>query len=102
MSTARNCFKPPLALRRDHSAFQQDGAKLIDQSCPLADQPVSGSMQGLHVELILALQFDKAHRRSSRCFRDSLGVAIIVLLRLDIGAGVFGRHQPDVVTTGSE
>ena len=48
-------FKFPLALRRDHSAFQQDGEKLIDQSCPLANQPVSGSMQGLHVQLILAL-----------------------------------------------
>ena len=34
-------------------------------------------MQGLHVELILALQFDKAHRRSRRRFCDPFGVAIV-------------------------
>jgi hypothetical protein len=32
------------------------------RAVPLADQLVSGSMQGLHVELILVLRFDKAHR----------------------------------------
>src|SRR6202046_3710600 len=46
----------PLALRRDYSSLQQNGAQLIDQSCPLPDQPVSRSMKRLHVKLILALQ----------------------------------------------
>jgi hypothetical protein len=35
-------FELPLALRRDQSAFKQNGAQLIDQRGPLADQPVSG------------------------------------------------------------
>jgi hypothetical protein len=51
---------------------------------------------------ILALQFGKAHRRSRRCFRDSLGVAIVVLLRLDIRADIFGRHQPNIVAVSGE
>src|SRR6516162_2883687 len=59
-------------------------------------------MKRLHIELILALQFDKAHRRSRRCFRDSLGVAIVVLLRLDIRVDIFGRHQPNIVTVSGE
>ncbi len=92
----------PFALRRDHSSLQQDGAQLIDQSCPLPDQPVSRSMKRLHLELVLALQFDKAHRRPRRRFRDPLGVAIVVLLRLDVGPGIFRRHQPDVVAVSCE
>ena len=59
-------------------------------------------MQRLHVELVLALQFDKAHRRPRRRFRDPLGVAIVVLLRLDVGPDIFGRHQPDVVAVSRE
>ncbi len=55
-------------------------------------------MQGLHVELVLALQFDKPHRRTRRRFRDPLGVAIVVLLGLDVGPNIFRRHQPHVMT----
>ncbi len=95
-------FELPLALRSDEAALQQNGAQLIDQSRPLADQTVSRSVKRLHVELILALQFDEPHRRARRGFRDPLGVAIVVLVRLDIRADVFGRHQPDVVTVGGE
>ena len=59
-------------------------------------------MQGLHVELVLALQFDKAHRRPGHRLRDSLGVAIVVLLRLDVGPDIFGRHQPDIMAVSGE
>ena len=92
----------PLALRRDHSALQQDGAQLIDQSRPLTDQTVPRPMKRLHVELVLALQFDKAHRRARRRLRDPLGVAIVVLLRLDVGSDIFRRHQPHVVAVAAK
>src|ERR1700675_713196 len=59
-------------------------------------------MKRLHVELVLALQFDKAHRWSRRRLRDPLGVAIIVLLRLDVGSDIFRRHQPDVVAVAGK
>src|ERR1700722_9756376 len=60
------------------------------------------TMKRLHVELVLALQFDKAHRWSRRRLRDPLGVAIVVLLRLDVGSNIFRRHQPDVVAVAGE
>jgi hypothetical protein len=91
-----------LALRRDRSFLHQNGAQLIDQSRPLTDQKVPRPTQGLHVELILALQFDKSHRWSRRRLRDPLGVAIVVLLRLDVGSDIFRRHQPDVVAVPGE
>lgn len=60
ISTARNCsnFRLPCGATLPRS--NRMGAQLIDQSCPLPDQPVSRSMQRLHVGLVLALQFDKA------------------------------------------
>ena len=33
---------------------------------------------------------------------DPLGVAIVVLLRLDVGPDKFGPHQPDIVAVGGE
>ena len=33
---------------------------------------------------------------------DPLGVAIVVLLRLDVGPDIFRRHQPDVVAADRE
>ena len=59
-------------------------------------------MKRLHIELVLALQFDEPHRRPRRRFRDPLGVAIVVLLRLDIGPHIFGRHQPHVVVVSGK
>lgn len=95
-------FKLPFALRRDQAAFKQDRAQLVDQRRPLTDQPVPGSVKRLHVELILALQSHKAHRRPRRSLRDPLSVAIIVLLRLDVRADIFGRHQPNLMIMGGE
>jgi hypothetical protein len=99
---AQELLELPLALRRDQPSLQQNGAQLIDQSRPLTDQTVPRPMKGLHIELVLALQFDKAHRWSRRRLRDPLGVAIVVLLRLDIGPDIFRRHQPDVVAVAGE
>jgi hypothetical protein len=59
-------------------------------------------VQRLHVELLLALRFDKPHRRARRRFSDPFGVAVVVLLRLDLGPNVFGRHQADIVPMTGE
>src|ERR1700683_2836 len=59
-------------------------------------------MQGLHVELILALQVDEPHRRTGCGFRHPFGVPIVVLLRLDVGPNILRRHQSDVMTLSGE
>ena len=90
-------FKLALALRRDDSALQQNCAQLVDQGRTFADQSVSRSMERLQIELLLALQLDKPHRRARHRFGDPFGVAIVVLLRLDVGQNIFGGHQPHLV-----
>jgi hypothetical protein len=86
---------PPLG--HDDAALQQEGAQLVDQRRPLAHQPVTGPVQALHVELRLALELDKPHRRPGRRLGDRLRVAVVVLLRLHVGANVLRRHQPDLL-----
>src|SRR6202011_1048778 len=56
----------------------------------------------LHVELLLAFQLDKPHGWARRGFGDPLSIAVVVLLRLDIGPHIFGRHQPDVMSVSRE
>ena len=55
-------------------------------------------MQALHVELLVALQLNKAHRRAGCRFRDRLGVPIVILLSLYVRANILWRHQPHIVT----
>ena len=59
-------------------------------------------MERLNVELILALQLDEAHGRTRRRLGDALRVAIVVLLRLDVGSNILRGHQAHVVTVNGE
>ena len=52
-------------------------------------------MHRLHVELVLALQFNEPHRRARRRLGNPFGVAIVVLLSPDVRPDIFGRHQLD-------
>jgi hypothetical protein len=54
-------------------------------------------VQDQDVELSLALERDEPHRRPSRRHGDRRSVAVILLLRLDIGANILRRHQPHLV-----
>src|ERR1700731_4218415 len=54
-------------------------------------------MQRLHVQLLLALQLDKSHRRPRRRLSDRLCIPIVVFLGLDVGPHIFRRHQPNLV-----
>ncbi len=68
----RKCSSFRLPCGASMPTLQQDGAQLIDQSRPFADQPVSRSMERLHVELILTFHVDEPHRRTGGLLRRSL------------------------------
>ena len=51
-------------------------------------------MQGLQIQLILALLLDHFQVWSQGGFRDRLGIIVIVLLTFNEGLGVFGRDYP--------
>jgi hypothetical protein len=62
------------ARRHRDTALEQDGPQLVDQCRPLADEAISCPVQRLHVELLLALELDKAHRRPRRSLGDRLRI----------------------------
>jgi hypothetical protein len=59
-------------------------------------------MKRLQVGLCLALHRNKAHRWAKRCLCNRLGVAVVILLRLDVRAHILRRHQSDLVPLGRE
>ncbi len=86
------------ALGEHAPALERNRAQLVDQRRAHADQARPHAVQRLQVELVLRLQVDEAHRRAGRRLRDALGVAVVVLLRLDVRPHIFGRHQPNRVS----
>jgi len=78
------------SMRRGAAALQQNGAHLVDQCRAFTHQPVAGAVQRLHVELLFTLDLDEAHRRPGGRLDDRLRVPVVVLLRLDVWAHIFG------------
>src|SRR5205085_5568517 len=69
---------------------------------PFGNQPLPRTMKRLQVGLCLALQRDKTHRWTKRCLCNRLGVAVVVLLCLDVRANILRRHQSDLVALRRE
>lgn len=59
-------------------------------------------MQRLNIELFFALQINEAHRGTGCGFGNALRIPVVVLLRLDIGADIFRRHQSDLMSSCDE
>jgi hypothetical protein len=83
------------------TALQQNSADLVDQGRSLAEQSVAHPMQGLHVELVCTFEFDEAHGRPCGGLSNGFGIAVVVLLRLDVGrTDILRRHQAHRVALG--
>jgi hypothetical protein len=70
---------------------------LVDERRAFANKPIASSVQRLHIELLLAFQFDKSHGGARGCLGDRFRIPVVVLLRFDVGAHILRRHQPDGV-----
>ncbi len=59
-------------------------------------------MQRLQIQLLRGLGRHELHRRALHGFGNRFGIIEVVLLSLAIGADIFGRHQPGIVTKRCE
>ncbi len=84
------------------TAFQQEGANLIDDAGALADQALAHPVQCLQVELFGGLRCDELHRRPLHRLGDCLGITEVVLLSLRIGTNILRWHQPGIVAKAIE
>ena len=74
----------------------------IDQGRPLAYEPLAHAMERLDILLVDVLGRHKAHGRPRHRFRDGLGIAHVVFVRLDIRLDKLGRHELDLVAMLAE
>jgi hypothetical protein len=80
------------------ATLQQDRAELVHERLARCHQARAGSVQGLQVEPVLALQLDEAHGWPRRRLGDPRRIVVVVLLRTDVRPDIFGRHQPDIMS----
>lgn len=66
--------------RKVYHALEQDRPKLVQERLACCHQTRAGPVQGLQVKPVLALQLDEAHGRPRCCFRNPLGIVVIILL----------------------
>ncbi|KMO19937.1 hypothetical protein QR78_11630 [Methylobacterium indicum] len=89
-------LSPPL--RDDMAALQKHSADLFHQRRALAHELVTDPVQGLDVELRLGLERHEPRRWAGGRLGDGFGVAVVVLLRLDVRAHIFRQHQANRVS----
>jgi hypothetical protein len=73
-------------------------AHRIDQCRALTDEEPPCPMQHQKRLLFRCLDLDKAHGRSCHRLTNRCGVRRIILVPLDVGLHILGRHQLDLVT----
>ena len=89
-------------LARGDPAFQHEGANLVDNAGALRNQPLAHPVQRLQVQLLRGLGRHELHCRALHGFGNRFGIIEVVLLSPAIGADIFGRHQPGIVTKRCE
>ena len=70
---------------------------MVHQRRAVAHEVVADPVPGLHVELRIGFERHEPHRWAGCRVGDGFGVTVVILLRLDVRAHVFRRHQSDPV-----
>ena len=83
----------PATLPESNAAFEQQTADLIDHCRPPNDPALTYPVQRLHIQLVVCLDRNKAHRRSPDCFGNRLGINEIALVGLHVRLYVLRRDD---------
>src|SRR6516162_581844 len=87
-----------MSLSHSNSVLQEEAAKLIDHSRPIANQARAHAMQRLQVELIVRLDRHTARRRALHSFCNRVGITEVILVALSKRLGISWRYLFDLVT----
>ena len=87
-----------MSLSHSNAMLQKEAAKLIDHSCPIANQARTHAMQCLQVELIVSFNRYARCRRALNGFRNRVGVSEVVLVALSKRLSISRRNLFDFVT----
>lgn len=95
-SRQRGCEVPPAPPESD-ATLEQQTPDLVDHRRTPDDPPLPYPVQRLHVELVVCLDRNEAHGRSTDCFGNRLGIDEVALVRLHVRLHVLGRDDPHLV-----
>src|SRR5579859_3972296 len=90
------------SLAYSDSAFEQQTTNLVDNCCATHHPALPYPMQGLQIELVVALDRYEAHLRPPDCLRNRFGINVVALVRFYIRLDILRRHQPYLVTLLSQ
>src|SRR5246127_3888468 len=91
---------PPLAY--SDSTFEQQATNLVDDCCASHHPALSYPMQGLQIELVVALDRYEAHLRPPDCLRNRFGINVVALVVFYVRLYILRRHQPYLMTLLSQ
>jgi hypothetical protein len=84
-------------LRKHHPALEQKPPKLIDHRRAPTDQAITDPVDALQVQLIVSLDWDKAHVLPLDGLRDRLRIDEVILVRLHEWPYKLGWDKPDIM-----
>src|SRR5258708_10212929 len=73
------------SLSHRDATFQYQSTNLVDHRRATHHPALAHPMQGLQIQLIVALDWHKAHLRTPHCLGDGFCINVIVLVRLYVG-----------------
>ena len=62
------------------ATLEQEGSELVDHGGSSRDQPISNTVDGLQIQLVIGLNGNKAHVLALHGFGDRLGIHKVVLV----------------------
>src|SRR5512144_1162686 len=87
---------------RDDAELGEVSANGADETAPLADQQLAGTVEEKSGPLIGALERHEPHRWTPDRCADRLGIGHVVLLARDVGLDKPRRHQPHLMAQGGD
>ena len=84
------CFS---SLSQSDPTFEQQATHLVDDRRAAHHPTLAHPVQGLQIQLVIALDRYEAHPRPPDRLRDRLGVDVVTLVGPHVGLHVLGRHQ---------
>src|SRR5258708_18278452 len=81
------------SLSHRDATFQYQSTNLVDHRRATHHPVLAHPMQGLQIQLIVALDWHKAHLRTPHCLGDGFCINVIVLVRLYVGLYILCGYQ---------
>src|SRR6202140_5324081 len=86
------------SLPQSDATFEQQSTNLVDDCGATHHPTLAHPVQGLQVQLVIALDRHKAHGRPGDSLRDRFSIDVVALVGLHVGLHILRRNQSHLVS----